>query len=229
MLGSLGTWQVGRLDEAEADRVRFVERLAEPAFDATDPPEDPDLHRARVTGVPDWDHHVLLSGKYMWGDAGYQLIVPVHADGAVVLVNTGWVPADEAELIVARERTVAGPRTYAGLARAFPEDPEAKGSFALEDGFQRKWRAISPRAMAAGEDVPPFLLYEGEGLAPDAPIPDREPPIGGWRTEAPERPHAQYAFTWFSLMLTLALVWLSASMERQADAGQRAADGSPRG
>ncbi len=218
ILASLGSWQLRRLDEAAGVRARFSERLTEPPFDAFAPPADPDLHRVRVSGVPDWDHHVLLSGKYMWGDAGYQLIVPVRAEAgaAVVLVNTGWVPADEAALIVAREREVPGVRAYEGLARVYPEEPGAEGSFAPEDGYQRRWRAISPKAMAPGAPVPSFVVVEGEGLATDAAIPDRVPPIGGWRTEAPERPHFQYAVTWFSLMLTLVLVWASASVQRDA-------------
>ncbi len=218
ILAGLGSWQVGRLDEAAEARARFAERLAEPPFDAYAPPADPDLHRAHLTGVPDWDHHVLLAGKYMWGEAGYQLIVPVHAERGVVLVNTGWVPSDEVELIVARERTVSGARTYEGLARVFPEDATAKGSFPPEGGFQRHWRSLSPAAMAAGAPVPSFVLFEGEGLATDAEITDRELPIGGWRIEAPERPHAQYAFTWFSLMVTLVLVWASASVQRDVPA-----------
>lgn len=218
ILASLGTWQLNRLDEAAGNRSRFSERLAAPPFDAFAPPADPDLRRVRVTGVPDWDHHVLLGGKYMWGVVGYQLIVPVRAAGGSVLVNTGWVPADEVELILARERSGAGALAYEGLARVYAEEPTAKGAFppanAPEPGFQRHWRAISPQAMAAGTEVAQFVVFEGEGLAPDAAIADRVPPIGGWRTEAPERPHVQYAVTWFSLMLTLLLVWMSASVQR---------------
>ncbi|MDP2304514.1 MAG: SURF1 family protein [Pseudomonadota bacterium] len=220
ILASLGTWQLNRLDEAAGDRVRFSERLAEPPFDAFVPPADPDLRRVRVRGVPDWERHVLLAGKYMWGDVGYQVIVPVRGAEAgptsTVLVNVGWVPADEVELILARERAVAGVQVYEGLARAYPEDPSAKGSFPVEGGFQRHWRAISPKAMAGGGLVPSFVVFEGEGLETDAPITDRVPPIGGWRMEAPERPHFQYAVTWYSLMLTLLLVWLSASVQRDA-------------
>lgn len=218
ILVSLGSWQLRRLDEAAVARVRFAERLAEPPFDAYAPPADPDLRRARASGVPDWDHHVLLAGKYMWGEAGYHLLVPVRAVRGVSLVNTGWVPSDEIELVVARERTIEGERTYEGLARVFPEDATAKGTFPPVDGFQRHWRALSPVAMTGGGPGPTFVLFEGEGLAPDAEILDRVPPVGGWRNSAPERPHAEYAFTWFSLALTLILVWGAASTRREAEA-----------
>ena len=214
ILGSLGVWQLRRLSEAGAVRLLFEQRIAQEPFDGTAPPADPDLRRVRVSGVPDWDHYLLLAGKYMWGEVGYQLLVPVRGAGGAVLVNAGWVPADEVEPTLARERAVVGERSYEGLARVFSEDASAAGTFPLEDGYQRRWRGISPKAMAGGVEVPAFVVYEGEGIAADAEIPDREPPIGGWRTEAPERPHGQYAFTWISLMFTLVLVWASASTQR---------------
>jgi cytochrome oxidase assembly protein ShyY1 len=215
-LGNLGAWQLRRRAEAAEERVRYAERLAEPAFDVFTPPADADLRRARVSGVPDWDHHVLLAGKYMWGQIGYQLVVPVHGAGGVVMVDVGWVPADEVEPIVARERGEPSPRAYEGLLRAEPEVPDAAGTFAPEGGYQRRWRAMSPRAMAQGADVPAYVLFDGEGISGDADIPDRVPPIGGWRTEPVQRPHGEYAFTWFSLMTTLILVWGSASFRRDA-------------
>lgn len=216
-LFSLGTWQWRRMHEAEATRVAFAERLALPAFDAAAPPPDPHERRARVTGEPLWDRTFLLSGKYMFGgQPGYQVLVPVrHAAGAV-LVNVGWVPSDEVDLVLAKERGEGSPRTYEGLARVYEEAPEPAGTFPLEEGYQRRWRAVSPKAMgaAAGLDVPAFVLVEGEGIPLDADIPDRVPPVGGWRAEPLVLPHEQYAITWYSLSLTLFVIWFSASFRR---------------
>ena len=62
---------------------------------------------------------------------------------------------------------------------------------------------------------PDYVIVEGEGIAAEAEIPDRVPPIGGWRTTLPERPHGQYALTWFSLAATLVGVWASVSVRRE--------------
>jgi cytochrome oxidase assembly protein ShyY1 len=218
LLGNLGAWQIRRMGEARLERERYAARLAEPAFDVLAPPADPDLHRGKLVGMPDWDHYVLQAGKYMWGQIGYQLIVPVHGSGGTVLVDVGWVPADEVELVVSKERAVPGERTYEGLVRVVAEDPDARGAFAPEGGYQRRWRALSPHAMAPGVDVPSFVLVDGEGIDADADIPDRELPVSGWRTEPQQRPHGEYAFTWFSLMITLVLVWISASFRKEEDA-----------
>jgi surfeit locus 1 family protein len=216
LLCSLGSWQLRRRAEAVEERDRYYTRLAEPPFDVAAAPPDADLRRATVTGTPDWDHHLLVHGKYMWMQPGYQVIVPVAFAGGAVLVDAGWVPQDEWALILERERAAGGTRSYAGLARAWVEDPQAAGTFPVVDGYQRDWRAVSPIAMgrAAGVEVPGWVLVDGEGIGPEAEIPDREPPIGGWRTEPQERPHGQYAFTWFSLAVCLLGMWGSASTRR---------------
>lgn len=221
-LVSLGAWQVRRLKDSGRERVRYAERLAEPAFDASAPPADPDLRRVEVTGLPRWDRHFLLGGKYMWEQQGYQVIVPVEVPGGAVLVNVGWVPIDEYEAIIERERSTPGPRSYEGLARVYAEDVGARGKYRREpDGYQRRWVRLSPVEMGAEAalSVAPFVVVEGEGIATDADIPDRVPPVGGWRTAPTLRPHGQYAFTWFSLAATLVLVWISASVQRRPEGG----------
>lgn len=214
ILCSLGTWQLNRRAQATETRARYFERLAEPPFDARTPPPDPDLRRVFLEGTPDWDHRFYVHGKYMWMQPGLQLHVPVRMDdGAWVIVDAGWIPMDEAEQFVEIERAVPGPRRYAGLARALPERADSAGTFPLTDGYQRSWRTADPISMgrAAGLTTPGWLVVDGEGLAADADIPDRMPPISGWRAEPQTMPHTEYAFTWFGLALSLVLVWVSAS------------------
>ena len=133
-----------------------------------------------------------------------------------MLVNVGWVPDDEAALVLARETAVAGERTYAGLARVVDEVPSAQAD-PVTGGHVVRWKQVAPKQMAAmlGGDVLPWVLVEGEGIPEDAAIPDRAPPIGGWRTTLPERPHGEYALTWFSLAVTLLGVWGSLSVRRE--------------
>jgi surfeit locus 1 family protein len=230
VLLSLGFWQLGRREEAAALRAEYAAQLAQAAVDASRADAGSDWRRGYVDGVPDWSRHLLLMGKYMWGQPGQQLIVPVtSASGVVVLVDVGWVPSDEYELILAREQQAARPdaadpaappraRRFEGVMRVYPPNAAAKGGFAPDpDGIARRWRAIDVAAMASAIDatpVAPVLLIDGEGLAPDADIPDRVPPVSGWRVSPPERPHGEYAFTWFSLAFTLVGVWLSVSFRR---------------
>ena len=216
---SLGSWQLGRRGDAALLRARYAEQLAQSPVDASASGPESDWRRGYVEGTVDWSRHLLLMGKYMWGQPGQHVIVPVTtSSGIVVLVDLGWVPADEYELILARERAVSGVRRFEGLMRVYPADAAARGGFAEEeDGFARRWRSVDVASMAAAVGAgsqAPVLLVEGEGLALDADIPDRVPPIGGWRIAPPERPHGEYTFTWFSLAFTLVGVWASISFRR---------------
>ncbi len=223
LLGSLGTWQMRRLHEAEALRARYAERLAQPPFDAAgEPPADPDRTRVRLTGTPDWDRRMILPNRYMWSYPGMNWVVPVRVEGSerVVLVDVGWVPNDEAEAVLAQERARVGARTYTGLARvaSAQEDVAAARIVGGESsGTPTRWVRVAPKVMAQALGVAPqpFYVVEGEGLAEEAEIADRAPPIGGWRTTPPERPHGQYAFTWYALGVTLVCVWLSSSFRRE--------------
>lgn len=214
VFGSLGTWQVRRMGEADEERARWAARIAEPPFDAADAPDDPDLRRARVTGVPDWDRHLLVPGKYLWDQPGFDLVVPVRVDDGAVLVDLGWVPMDGVADIVARERAVAGPRTFEGLARVYGEEPAAGEGYPTEaDGYRRYWRKLSPRAMGQGTAVAAFVVREGEALPAHGRPTDREPPVGGWTAAPHERPHGEYALTWFAILATLIGLWIHGSLQ----------------
>ena len=197
------------------ERLLFEERLALPAFDAAYPPTDATFRRVHAAGAPDWDHVQRVLGRYMWSQPGVQLILPVQLETpgeprpAWVLVDIGWVPTDEADAIIRRERAAGVIRSYAGIARPFTDELSARIDVA-------RWRSVSPAAMAAelGVQVPQWVVVDGEGLDDQAPILDRVPPISGWRSAPSQRPHGEYAFTWFSLGLTLAAVWLSLSFSK---------------
>jgi cytochrome oxidase assembly protein ShyY1 len=63
------------------------------------------------------------------------------------------------------------------------------------------------------------VVIDGQGLTDEQAIPDRVPPVSGWRLAPVQRPHGEYAFTWFSLGMTLLLVWLSLSFSRRDPSG----------
>jgi surfeit locus 1 family protein len=217
-LAGLGAWQLGRLRGLEASRARYASRLAEAPFDAAGAvPADPDRRRAWVEGTPDWDRRMVLLNRFLWSTPGVNWVVPVRtAVGRTVLVDVGWVPADEQDAVLARERAVPAPRRYEGLARV----PERGRGVARIDDAGSRWAWVDVPAMraAVGADGPDLVLVEGEGLGADEGIRDRAPPVGGWRRAPPERPHGQYALTWFSLAVTLLGVWASASFRREETA-----------
>jgi cytochrome oxidase assembly protein ShyY1 len=219
----LGTWQLRRREEARLERERWAARIAEAPFDAASPPADPDLRRARVTGTPDWDAAMLVVGRWVRNEPGYGLLVPVDVGSGWVLVDLGWIPGDRVDEILAAERDLPAPRTWEGLARTAAEDPRAAEGLPTEaDGRQWYWRRPSPQTMLPGRQVAPFVVADGPGLGEEEASPDREPPVAGWIAEPHQRPHGEYAATWFGIAGALILFWVYGSMPEQGPARRSA-------
>lgn len=222
LFASLARWQFERLEESKINREKFLARLEEPAFSAFAPPGDPEDRRVVVEGDIDWSRYLLLAGRYMWQQPGYQLIVPVREQqgAGCVLVDLGWIPEDEVELILKREMGLPAHQRLEGVARAVKQEPMPQGTFPLEEGYQRRWARYAPfemgRAVGCGERG--WLVLEGQGLAAEEQIVDRLPPVGGWRAEPPKLPHWEYAMTWSSLSVLTVILWGTLAFQRRVSA-----------
>lgn len=223
---SLGRWQVRRLGESEQARAAFEAGLAAPVQDGCAAGGLRD-QRVVVEGTIRWDRYFLIAGKYMWGNLGYRLVVPVvcasdPGGGAVRLVDLGWLPISMLDQVLREQRAIPGPRRFEGLARAAVA-PKQRGNFGLEEGYQRRWAGVEPARMAEilGVTLPGWVLLEGEGVASGAAIPDQVPPVGGWLAEPEQIPHLHYAVTWFSMAVLVAVLGLTLCFERVAEDGRR--------
>lgn len=201
---ALGSWQVQRrawkLDLIE----RVTQRVAAPVVDAPGPARWPTLNAAN-----DEYRHVRLTGRFMPGrdtrvqavtrlGSGFWLLSPLQlADGAVVLVNRGFIPP---------QSTPAAPPdagvTITGLLRL----TEPRGGFLRHNDptndrwFSRDVGAIAQaRGLAAvGPVAPYFVDVDAPPAGLEAP-PDQ--PVGGLTVIAFANSHLVYALTWFALAL----------------------------
>ena len=202
ILVGLGGWQLDRRVEAAHARAVATTNLALPPFDAADPPEDLDYRRAFVVGEP--ASVEMAPGRRGWLDLGTHLLARVNAGKEVVLLDLGWMPASAVPAWIAAEKA-HGPRTWSGVARR----PAA--------GAGPSWLRLDPKTYGATRD---FWIQEGEEVPAEAENPDREPPIGGWRAGPEERPHGEYAATWFTCAALLSGVWLMSSLRDPVAAGR---------
>ena len=126
------------------------------------------------------------------------LITPLRlADGAIVMVNRGFVPTELRDPPSRPESQPSGEVTVTGSSGA----PEERNFFTPADDPARKnWFARDPQAIASAnglERVAPFYVEA-----------DATPNPGGW-PKGGQTPlnlpnnHLQYAFTWFGIALTL--------------------------
>jgi surfeit locus 1 family protein len=203
----LGTWQVERLawKNALIDRIESGLRAAPAPLPArVENPADWDFRRVSVTGQFLHDHELDLAARSMNGRIGYQIVTPLkRGDGTLVLVNRGWVPLEKRDPASRPEGLPAGTVTVEGVARV----PAERGWMQPDNEPATNmwfWYDIPAMAAQAGEgagEALPVVIEAG-----NAPNPGGFP-IGGQTNVNIANNHLQYAFTWYSLAITLIVIY----------------------
>ena len=220
---ALGTWQVERL-HWKRDLIQRVDQRVH-----ADPVAPPGRDRwPAVSAAEDEYRHVRVQGRYLPGrtvrvqavtvlGSGFWLLTPLQqADGAVVMVNRGFVPARPGAGQTQPDGVPpddASPVTVSGLLRV----SEPGGAFLRHnDPSAGRWysRDVAAIATAVGlADVAPYFI--DADAAPQRPgAPERsvfavqpvmpERPVGGLTVIAFPNSHLAYALTWYALALMTA-------------------------
>jgi surfeit locus 1 family protein len=222
VLVGLGVWQLERLQWKEALIAERAERttaepVALPAAGAALSPEqlaELDYRHATATGEFLHDHELYLAARTNAGAVGFQVVTPMRlAGGGVVLVNRGWVPDTLKEPATRAAGQIAGLVTIDGAMRA-----PAGQHWLQPDNEPSKniwfWADLPAMATAAGvgENLVPVFLEAGPAANPGG------YPLGGQTRVTLPNDHLQYAITWFSLAIALAVIYVIYH-QRRADDG----------
>lgn len=207
---ALGTWQVQRLfwkldliarveSRVHADPVPAPGRAEWPSVDR----DKDEYRRVTATGLFRHDRTVLVQAVTERG-AGFWVVTPlILADGATILINRGFVPADKSapEARLAGE-IAAGPVAVTGLLRM----TEPGGAFLRSnDPAADRWFSRDVAAIAAAKglaDVAPYFIDADATPNPGG------LPIGGLTVVAFRNSHLVYALTWYALAaMSAAAAW----------------------
>jgi surfeit locus 1 family protein len=224
VLLALGLWQLDRKAWKEALIATIEQRLSAPPVALPAPATWPRLRaaedefqRAAVTAefLNDREALVYTSGSSLREGSsgpGYWVFTPARlADGAVVMVNRGFVPDGKQDPAARPDGEVAGPVNMVGVLR-WPEPP---GLFTpAGDPTRNIWFSRDSNAIAAakGVSVAPFYL---ELESPDPP--GGLPRTGRLHPTLPNN-HFGYALTWLGLACVLVGVygtWLFGSWRKR--------------
>jgi surfeit locus 1 family protein len=210
LLVGLGVWQLQRLEwkrgliaeietRTKAPPISLAEALA-----LTKEGDDPSYLRVRVAGrfQNDKEKHLYAIAD---GAPGWHLITPlVTEDGAIVLVDRGFVPDAMKEQATRPQSFVEDKTSVTGLVRL----PESEGAFTPDTDLDRnRWyfRDLDGMARSMFGDRPqnlaPFFLEAEESGAPGS-----WPRGGQTRLDLPNN-HLQYALTWFLLAICLLVIY----------------------
>ena len=215
VLLALGTWQVERLHWKEA-------LIAERAAQLAAPPEPLpaqsgdwrawDFRRVTVAGEFRHETEQLYGVAAVAGRVGHDVLTPlVRPDGAAILVDRGWVPADQAHPAARRQGQLEGRVEITGIARYRGEG--RPGWFTPDNQpEQGLWYSYDLPALeaAVGMELLPVVV-EADATANPGGLPQ-----GGRTNLVLPNNHLQYAITWYGLAAALLAIYVAVSLERGA-------------
>lgn len=209
VLLGLGSWQVKRLAWKEAILARIA--TAEAAAPVTLPADPRPFQKVRVAG------HFLPGPTALYGvevrdlptgpTMGGQLLAPFTADGRVMLVDRGWVPATKT-ITAPAVAPPAGPVTLVGYARP-PEHPRMLSP--SDDVVGRLFFTLDPERIAVALGLPRVAPFTFVVLGPTAP---GDGPIPAEHLPRPLNNHLSYAMTWYGLAGALVVIFTSWARQR---------------
>lgn len=212
---ALGNWQSGRAETKRALQARYDAALRDPPIHVGAALLDRDsvlYRKLEVQGIFDDAHTILLDNRVKNGIAGYHVLTPLRIDDSAtaILVNRGWVAAGRTREQIPAPPVPAGRVKLEGMA-VDPHTRYVELAHAAPQG--RVWQNLDfarYATSATGLTLQPVLLLQTstqhDGLQRSWPRPDTGVAM-----------HVGYAFQWYSLATTLAVLWLVMNVKRQHD------------
>jgi surfeit locus 1 family protein len=201
----LGFWQLSRLGEKRAWNARLRETLAAPPETLQASSLTAEFARIESGGAPrrialrgefDETRHVLLRMRMHEERTGVAVVTPFRlpADSLRLLVQRGWLPAEDGVTARPQDAAEPGPRVVTGVLEPIGRANDA-GWHTLEADSLTLWSARSLHRDSLARALPDarhdfMLLALPAPGAPERPL--REP-----LAPADEAMHAGYAIQWF--------------------------------
>lgn len=219
--GLLSWWQWARRAEVVAEIAKIETNYDAPpaqlgALLATldDVDDSVEWRPVEVTGEYLVDEQLLVRNRPRDSSAGFEVLVPFQlTDGAVFVVDRGWVPAGES--LEAPDSVPLPPKgEVTVVVRLKPGEPEIPGRGA--PGGQLATVRLPDVADLVGE--PTYTGMYGLLVSED-PEP-AESPLPALRPVEEEGPHLSYALQWiaFAILAFIGLIW-AVRRERMIAAG----------
>jgi surfeit locus 1 family protein len=213
---ALGTWQLRRLQW----KLALIERVEQRAHAAPVPAPGPDRW-PDVSVLSDEYRRVRVTGSYLYGltakvqaatelGSGYWLLTPLRqADGSVVLINRGFIPAQEGSRVgrARGEFPEAGADAGVSMVTGLLRISEPGGGFLRHnDPAADRWYSRDVAAIAASRGLtgvaPYFIDADAASAAQEKST--GPAPVGGLTVISFHNNHLVYALTWYALALMVA-------------------------
>ncbi|MDC3207696.1 SURF1 family protein [Candidatus Pelagibacter sp.] len=191
---ALGSWQIIRLNWKNNLILEIENSLKTPPVELNNSNTENYL-KIKTSGSIDLDKQIYLYSLNDTGTPGFEVINPILINDNNYLINRGWIPfekKDSSEINVFDESNIIGTLKLQGRKNIFKPDND------LEENY---WFSLNREDILkfTGKNFSKYIIYLD----------------GNYQTPKPKKitanisnNHQKYALTWFSLAISILLLYL---------------------
>ena len=190
----LGTWQIIRLNWKNNLILEIENSLKNPPVELAQSNKENFL-KIKTSGSIDFDKQIYLYNLNESGTPGFEVINPITIGDENFLINRGWIPFEKKgtqEINVFDQKNIIGTLKLQGRKNIFKPDND------LDENY---WFSLNRKDILkfTGKNFSKYIIYlDGNYQLP------RPKKI----TANISNNHQKYAITWFSLALSILLLYL---------------------
>ena len=191
---ALGSWQIIRLNWKNNLILEIENSLKNPPVELTKTNKENFL-KIKTSGVIDFEKQIYLYNLNDSGTPGFEVINPILIDNENYLINRGWIPfekKDSSEINIFDQNNIIGTLKIQGRKNIFKPDNDIKENY---------WFSLNREDILkfTGKNFSKYIIYlDGNYQLP------RPKKI----TANISNNHKKYAMTWFSLAISILLLYL---------------------
>ena len=191
---ALGSWQIIRLDWKNNLILEIENSLKNPPVELTQSNKQNYL-KIKTSGNVDFEKQIYLYNLNDSGTPGFEVLNPILIDGENYLLNRGWIPfekKDIPEINIFDQNNIIGTLKIQGKKNIFKPDNDIKENY---------WFSLNREDISnfTGKEFSKYIIYlDGNYQLPRPKI----------ITANISNNHKKYAITWFSLAISILLLYL---------------------
>ena len=191
---ALGSWQIIRLNWKNNLISEIENSLKNPPVELTQSNQE-DYLKIKTSGSIDFDKQIYLYNLNDKGTPGFEVVNPIIINEENYLINRGWIPFEKKgseEINIFDKRNIVGTLKLQGRKNIFKPDNDIKENY---------WFSLNRNDILkyTGKEFSKYIIYlDGNYQFP------RPKKI----TANISNNHKKYAFTWFSLAISILLLYL---------------------
>ena len=191
---ALGSWQIIRLNWKNNLILEIENSLKNPPVELTQSKKENYL-KIKTSGSIDLDKQIYLYNLNDNGTPGFEVVNPILIDNENYLINRGWIPfekKDSQEINFFDENNIIGTLKLQGRKNIFKPDND------LEENY---WFSLNRDDILkfTGKEFSKYIIYLDGNYK--LPVPKKI-------TANISNNHKKYAITWFSLAISILLLYL---------------------